>query len=279
MKNIFISNLKDLEEKIKKISKDGVDKFHVITDFDRTLTKAFVDGEKSPTVIAQIRNGKYLTEDYSSRAHKLFDIYHPIEIDHNIPLKEKDEKMLEWWMKHFDLLIECGMNKEIIQDIIKNKKIEFRKGALKLLEILNKNNIPLIIMSAGPGDMIKEYLRSEGKLYENIHIVANFFKWGKDGKAIDIEKPIIHSLNKHEIEIKGLNIYDELTKRTNVLLLGDNLEDIGMIEGFPYKELIKVCFLNENAEKRKKYFLKNYDVVITEDGDMDYVNKLLIEII
>ena len=44
--NIIISNPKDLEEKIKGISKGGVNKLHVISDFDRTLTKAFVNGKR-----------------------------------------------------------------------------------------------------------------------------------------------------------------------------------------------------------------------------------------
>ena len=82
--NIIISNEKELKEKIENIKKGGKEKLHVISDFDRTLTKCFVDGEKNPTMIAYIRNGNYLTPDYSQKAHALFDKYHPIEISSNI---------------------------------------------------------------------------------------------------------------------------------------------------------------------------------------------------
>lgn len=279
MKDIIISNPKELEDKIRKISEEGKDKFHVIADFDRTLTKAFVNNEKSSTVIAQIRNGKYLTEDYAPRAHALFDKYHPIEISNEISAKEKNKKMHEWWRAHFDLLIECGMNKQVINDIINKSKIEFRGGSSEFLESLYKNNVPLIIISAGPGDMINEHLKKENRLYKNIHLIANMFVFNKGGQVIEIKEPIIHSLNKYEIETKNLPIYSELLKRKNVLLLGDTLEDIDMIRGFPYKNLIKIGFLNENAEENLKKYKENYDVIILNDGSIDYVNELLKRVI
>lgn len=275
MKNIIISDNKKLEETIKKISEQGKDKFHVIADFDRTLTMAFVNDKKSSTVIAQIRNGRYLTEDYSPRANALFDKYHPIEISTKIPEKEKKKKMHEWWRAHFNLLIECGMNKQVINDIINKSEIKFREGSLEFLEKLNINKILLIIMSAGPGDMIKEHLRHDGVLYPNIHIIANMFKFDKNGKVIGVEEPIIHSLNKHETEVNKLPIYNKLLERKNVLLLGDSLGDIGIISGFPYENLIKIGFLNENVEENLKEYKENYDVVILNDGSFDYVNELL----
>lgn len=279
MNNIIIPDEKKLNETINKIVKDGKDKLHILADFDKTLTKALVKGQKAHTVIAQIREGKFLTEDYPKKAHDLFDIYHPIEIDTKISIKEKNKKMYEWWKRHFDLIIESGMNKKIINDIVKKMKMQFREGAFEILDFLNKNNIPLIIISAGPGDIIEEYLKYENKLFPNINLIANMFIWNKEGKAIGVKEPIIHSMNKHEIEIKNLSIYNELLKRKNIILLGDNLEDTGMTEGFPYKNLIKIGFLNENVEENLEKFKKNYDVIILNDSDMNYVNELLKRII
>jgi len=248
MENIIISDNKKLEETMRKISEQGKDNFHVIADFDKTLTKAFVNNKKSPTILAQIRNGRYLTEDYAPRASALFDKYHPIEISAKIPEKEKKKKMHDWWKAHFDLLVECGMNKQVINEIINKSEIKFRQGSSEFLEKLSINKIPLIIMSAGPGDMIKEHLKHEERLSPNIHIIADMFKFDKNGIVIGVEEPIIHSLNKHEIEVNKLPVYNELLERKNVLLLGDNLEDVGMIKGFPYENLIKIGFLNENIE-------------------------------
>jgi hypothetical protein len=127
MKDVIISDELELEDKIKRMAEDGVKKLHVLADFDRTLTKAFVDGQKASTVIAQIRNGSYLTEDYAPEAHRLFDVYHPIEIDPGISSDEKNSKMQEWWQKHFELLIHCGLDKKVMEEIVKTRTLRFRE--------------------------------------------------------------------------------------------------------------------------------------------------------
>lgn len=279
MENVIITNEKKLNLTISKMIKDGESKIHILSDFDKTLTKAFVNGQKAHTVIAQLREGKFLSKDYSKKAFALFDIYHPIELDNKISIKEKNEKMYEWWKKHFDLIIETGMNKRVIDEVVDKMKMHFRDGAFQLFDYLYEKNIPLIIMSAAPGDLIEKYLKSADKLYSNISIIANMFIWNKEGKAIGIKEPIIHSLNKKEIEIKDLPIHEELLKRKNVILLGDNIEDTDMIEGFKYDNLIKIGFLNENVEDNLEAFKKNYDIVILNDSDMSYVNEVLRKII
>lgn len=99
MDNIVVASSKELENKIEKFSKQRASSIHVLADFDQTLTKALVDGEKSPSLISILRDGNYLTADYAAKAHELFNQYHPIEIDPNISLEEKKLKMQEWWTK------------------------------------------------------------------------------------------------------------------------------------------------------------------------------------
>lgn len=83
------------------------DNLHILSDFDRTLTYGSQDGIKTPTLISLLRDGKHLTDDYSERAQSLFDRYHPLEISHELTVEEKKPIMLEWWRKHFELMIEC----------------------------------------------------------------------------------------------------------------------------------------------------------------------------
>lgn len=266
-------------EKIKQVMREeGTEKFHVLADFDRTLTKAFVEGQKSPTVIAQIRNGKYLTPDYAPRAHAFYDHYASMETDPALSREEKMQKMHEWWKKHFDLLIECGLNKQVIQEIVATRTLQFRDGTLEFLDFLHEHQIPLVIMSAAPGDMILEYLRQEGRLYDNIHIISNLFVFDEKGKVTAIKEPIIHSLNKYEIVVKNFPIFDSIKDRKNVLLLGDGLDDVGMIEGFDYDHLLKVGFLNENVDERLELYKETFDVVLTGDPGMEFVNNLVKEI-
>lgn len=277
MENIIISNSKYFEELKTKILSEGADKLHVVADFDRTLTKCFVNGVKIPSIVSVLRNENYLSEEYSKKATELADYYHSIEIDAKIPLDEKKKYMQEWWEEHFKLLIDSGLNKKNLERVINEGKVEFREGTEEFLDLLHEKKIPLIIFSSsGIGNLIPMYLERHKKLYDNIHIITNLYKWDKEGKAIEVNKPVIHVLNKDETSIKRFpKIYKEVKDRKNVLLLGDSLGDLGMIKGFDYENLLKVGFLNEKVEEILGEYKKNFDVVITNDSDMDYVNEMI----
>ncbi|MFH1209461.1 MAG: hypothetical protein V1663_01600 [archaeon] len=278
--NVLIVNSEYLNKVKKSISKLGYKSFHVISDFDRTLTRAFVDGEKVPSIISVLRDGNYLTKEYAERANALFEKYHPIEVNPNISREEKKKTMYEWWSSHFKLLIESGLNKKDLEKVVKSKKIKLRDGALEFIDSLHKDNIPLIILSSGGlgVESISMYLEKENKMYDNIHIISNSFEWDKNGRAVSVKQPIIHNLNKDETSIKKFSFFKLIKDRKNVLLLGDNLEDVDMVKGFKYDNLIKIGFLNENVDNNIDYYKKVYDIVILNDSSMDYVNTLLKEI-
>ncbi len=276
MKIIISSD--DFEERKNAIINGGFENFHVLADFDRTLTKAFIKGkERFSSMISQLRDGRYLTEDYAPRAHTLFDEYHPIEIDPNITIEEKKAKMYEWWKKHFDLLIESGLDKETINTAVNNMIAEntliFREGVEEFLIFLKENNIPLVIMSSSVGDLIIEFMKQKGVYYDNVHVISNLLDWDENGKSTGI-KEIIHVFNKTEVELSTSEVQD----RKNVLLLGDSIGDLGMVEGFDYDNLITIGFLNENVEKSLEVFEEIYDVVLLGDGDFSFVNDLVKEI-
>ncbi len=276
MENVYIKNLEELERKIKKFKEGGAGKLYVLADFDRTLTKAFVNGEKIPSVISVLRDGNYLTKDYAKKAHALFDKFHPIEVDLNVSLKEKKKEMLKWWTRHFDLLIKSGLNKNDIEKVIDSGKIKFREGALKFVDMLHSKNIPLVILSsAGLGeDSISIGFEKEKKLFDNVHVVSNSFKWDEEGNAIGVEGNIIHVFNKDETALPE-EIHDKVQERKNVILMGDSLGDLGMIEGFDFDKIIRIGFLNEKVEENLKKYSKEFDVVILNDGDFDFVNEMV----
>ena len=103
---VIIGDVGKFEKTKKEIKKLGADKFHVLADFDRTITYGTTpEGIRTETVISQLRSDpKYLGKEYQTKAHKLFDIYHPAEIDTKISLEEKKDKMHKWWKKHFDFI-------------------------------------------------------------------------------------------------------------------------------------------------------------------------------
>lgn len=279
--NIIISDQGKLKKVKESISKDGPKKLHVLTDFDRTLTKAFVNGESVPSLISILRDGNYLSSDYAKKANALYDKYHPIEIDSEISLEDKKKAMREWWITHFDLLIKSGLNKKDLGKVAESSNIQFRRGATDFIDFLHERDIPLVIISSSGlgGDVIAMYFAKHDKLYGNIYIVSNSYEWDENGKAIGVKEPIIHTMNKEEAEIKNLPFFDAIKSRQNVILLGDSLGDVGMAKGLNCDNLIKVGFLNENAEENLEQYKKNYDIVILNDAPMNGVNALLKELV
>ncbi|MFH2018688.1 MAG: haloacid dehalogenase-like hydrolase, partial [bacterium] len=270
-----INDQVNFEKLIQVFVGGGPENMHILSDFDRTLTYALVNGQKSPSIIAQLRNGDYLSKEYSSEAHALFNTYHCFETDPELSRAERSAKMQEWWDKHHKLLIKSGLTRRAMDEVVAKSTLKFREGALSLFDLTKQNNIPLIIMSAGPGYMIAKYLEQEKRLYDNVHIIANWYEFDDSGNMIGIKEPVIHSLNKYEIVVKEYPIFETIKNRKNVLLMGDGIDDVGMIEGFEYDNLLKIGFLNDGVEKNLDKFTANFDVVITRDSGMEYVDKLL----
>lgn len=280
MKDIIITNQERLETIKQRIIANGPEKLHVVSDFDKTLTACFVNGEKIASLISVLRDEKYLTPDYSGKAQALYDKYHPIEINPNIFLDKKIKMMHEWWSTHYELLIKSGLKKNDLEKLVQSKRLLLRSGAMEFFDFLNNNNILLLILSsAGVGaETIRLYLKKFNKLYSNIHIVSNEFIWNEKGEAIGVREPIIHTFNKNYKFVESF-LYQDLSKKKDIILLGNGIGDTNIVEGFDYDNIIKIGFLNENIEENLEEFKNVYDVIILNDGPMHFVNKLLIELV
>lgn len=278
--NVVISNPERFEQVKKEIIEDGIENVHILADFDKTLTKQFVGGKEVPSLISVLRDHNYLTPDYPEKAHMLFNRYHAIEIDSNIPKEEKIKAMHEWWTKHYELLIKSKFNKKDVASAVESGHVEFREGVLEFFDFLKDKNIPLVIISsAGLGtEAIEMYIKKSGKLFDNVHIVSNEFEWDGEGYLVKAKEPIIHAMNKNETTLKEFPFFDEIKDRKNIILLGDSPDDLGMAEGFEYKNMISVGFLNKNIESNIENYKKMFDAVITGDSDLSFVNDLLKEI-
>ncbi len=146
--NIIIPNPEKLDRLKEAIKSRGVESLQILSDFDRTLTSFFVEERKAPTLIAVLREQNYLTPDYSEKAQALADEYYPIEIDPLVPTEEKKNAMAAWWQKHFQLLIESGLNKKDVEKAMKSSGVKLREGVEEFLKSLEQAQVPLVIMSA-----------------------------------------------------------------------------------------------------------------------------------
>ena len=267
-------------EIIKKIIAGGASNLHLLADFDRTLTYGTLNGVRTPSVIALLRDGKHLTPDYAVKAHALFDKYHAYEVDDSLSKEERKAYMQEWWDVHNQLLIDSGLSLKDYEDIVQSGKIKFREGIVGFLNLLHEKKVPLVIISAAAcGDAIKMYFKQMNCDFDNINYIVNRYQWGANGQAIATVKPTITVANKDEIMLGGFpNIFEKIKDRKNVILLGDGLDDPGMVEGFAYENLLKIGFLNPGFDSPQEAFQAAYDVVLEGDGDVAYLNKLLQQI-
>jgi len=276
-KEIIISNPTKFKEKKQKLLLEGVKNIHFVSDFDKTLSKAFDRNKQIHTIIAQIREGKYLSNDYTKKAYELHAKYYPIELSNTLPLEEKKNKMVEWWSTHINFIANNGMNKKIVNDIADNKII-LRTGAIDFFKLLKKKKIPLLILSAALGDVIERILKIKKVNYNGVHTISNFFSFDKKGNVLGYKGKIVHSLNKNEFEIKSTTFYNKIKERKNIILLGDTIDDLKMVEGTKYDEIIKIGFLNDKIKENLKDYKKAFDVVILNDGTMNFVNNLIKQI-
>ncbi|KAG6434213.1 hypothetical protein SASPL_105836 [Salvia splendens] len=276
---VMVGDPQLLQTKISSILRDGTSKLQVIADFDATLTKYLVDGQRGHSSHALLQQGN---PEYDLKRQELYDHYHPLEIDPAIPLDEKAKLMEEWWEKTHGLLVEGGLNFDAIKSSVVKSRIAFRDGVTELFELLERSNVPVLIFSAGLADIIEEVFRQKlHRPFKNVKIVSNRMVFDQNGKTI-------HVLNKneHAIDMAGpvheeLGYSEESTPdassvklRTNVLLLGDHIGDLGMSDGLNYSTRISVGFLNDNIESSSDSYQKAFDVVYLNDASMWGVVKL-----
>lgn len=264
-------------EKVKeRIYSGGYSNLQVVADFDRTLTKAYVDGEKVPSLISLLRKNNYLGEEYSEKAKELFERFHPVEVSEEYSLEEKKNYMHQWWGEHYDYL-KGLLDKKTLDKLVEDGDFEFRDGALDFMDYLNGFRVPMVILSSsGIGNVIEKFLEKRGRNYDNIYVVSNFVEFGEDGYMTGIKGGIIHPFNKGEVALEDFpKAYGAVQGRKNVLLLGDSVGDKDMAEGFEYENILKFGFLNDNVDASLEKYKENFDVVLTYDASMSYVNDFL----
>ncbi|XP_010263059.1 PREDICTED: 7-methylguanosine phosphate-specific 5'-nucleotidase [Nelumbo nucifera] len=279
-----------LENKKAAIRNAGPGKLQVIADFDATLTKYRINGCCGQTSHNLLQQSN---PEYDIKRQELYEYYHPLEFSPIIPIEEKTKLMVEWWEKTHALLIEGGLTCDDIKKSVESATIEFREGVFELFEFLEEIGVPVLIFSAGLADIIEEVLRQKlRKSFKNIKIVSNRMIFSKDGHLVSFKGKTIHVLNKNEHALDmAAPLHDHLggndgpindnasvKKRTNVLLLGDHMGDLGMSDGLNYENRIAVGFLNDNIEKSIGNYQEAFDVVYLNDAPMWGVVELVSQI-
>lgn len=81
--------------------------------------------------------------------------------------------------------------------------IFLRDGITEVFKKLCSQNIPLIVLSAGIGDVVELILKHENLLTDNVSVVSNFLKLSKHNNGLSTIEgfegdKLIHVFNKNE---------------------------------------------------------------------------------
>lgn len=178
---------------------------------------------------------------------QLHQKYRPIELDAVISIDKKIAAMEEWMMKIRDLLMGIDFDPCEIDEIVRINGAYFRDGTQILFEGLNKAGVPILVFSAGQGDVVEAELKCHHVLFNNIKIISNFLRIN-NGKIDGFKnQKLIHVFNKNEHVIDD-EYSGVLEGRNNIILMGDMTGDAGMADGIKNPgAILKIGFLYDNV--------------------------------
>lgn len=194
--------------------------------------------------------------------------------------EEKIPIMREWYRRAHELLMKEDLTRDHLKLAVARARLQLRGGCEKMLRTLSAADVPVTVFSAGLGAVIHEIFEQKlGGLLPHMEVIANRMDFGPDGHLQGIQDPVIHMFNKDVRHAKGSTLVEEAASRHNVILMGDGVGDATMADGVDVDTVLKVGFLNDRVDELLPTYLRTFDVVITNDGGVDYVNDLIRDIL
>uniref|UniRef100_A0A3Q1CWW9 5'-nucleotidase n=1 Tax=Amphiprion ocellaris TaxID=80972 RepID=A0A3Q1CWW9_AMPOC len=163
-----------VEETIYAMQRAGAGSLQVISDFDMTLTRFAHNGKRVATTHNILDNRLLINEDCTKKMRELLNIYYPIEIDASRSVEEKLPLMVEWWTKVHELLIQQKIRKDLLAQAVRESSTMLRDGYKVFFDGLAEHQVPLLIFSAGVGDVLEEVIRQNHVFHPNVHIISNY---------------------------------------------------------------------------------------------------------
>lgn len=261
-------NRKEVLKKFDRFALAGLAKIHLVIDFDRTLTIGRNKSNEDITTWQALK--EHLPHTAFNRYYELFNKYRPLEIEGKLNIQGAET----WWKEVLSLFAERRINLvEVEKDFL--IKVSIRPQAKELFDFCKKQNIPTVILSAGIKDVIdlwaKTYLVNPTLVLStklNINSKGDIVGWE--------ENSLIHTLNKEEkghAELKKVR-----QKRPYVILVGDSIEDAGMVKGVENVLRIRINDPRGDARMDRDMFVRKtfekYDLMI-ENGKFSPILRLL----
>lgn len=265
-----------VQDLVQAMQKGGVNTVQVISDFDMTLTRFAHNGKRCPTSHNILDNSQLISDECKEKLKDLLNKYYPIEIDSSRTIDEKLPLMVEWWTRAHELLVQQKIRKDQLSLAVQESDAMLRDGYQQFFDHLHQHSVPLLIFSAGLGDVLEEVIRQAAVFHPNVKVFSNYMDFDEAGVLKAFKGELIHIYNKREGAMLNTEHFQELVARPNVLLLGDSLGDLTMADGVQDLEnVLKIGFLNDKVEERKPSYLNSYDIVLLQDETMHVPNAIL----
>ena len=177
-------------------------------------------------------------------------------------------------------MCKVGITKGMITEVVESGGgVTMRDGADEVIDVIEKNGVPLLIFSAGLADVIEEVLqwKLRRRLGSKTKVVSNRMIFDKENVLVGVSEPLIHMFNKN----LGAVPQELQPKRKNVLLLGDGMGDVTMADGgsAQLETVLKIGFLNKQVQENHEKYDQAYDILITDDSGMKPVETILKEVL
>lgn len=149
-----------------------------------------------------INNSDVFSDEVKSRLDALFREFYPIEINHELPYETRLAAILEWWSKAHATLAAARPRRADFRRAVADvgAGMRFRARMHELFAQAAADDVPLLVFSAGVGDVIAEVLAANDlDAAGSVSIVSNFLRYGV-GDNCDAgcawNDPLIHVFNK-----------------------------------------------------------------------------------
>lgn len=270
--NVYMKSSDNVRKTLNNMAQAGVSKLQIVSDFDRTITKQHQNGVPHLSSFAMFSKipSTANNEQYQNTVLNLRKKYYPIEVDPVMPREEKIKHMEDWWSLSEKAISGLAIPQHEIDDVCMALKPCLRNGSIEFFEDLSMEKVPVLVFSAGCGDVVSAVLKYSGVYLPNVKVISNFLKYDDNGVITGFQDKIIHVFNKNEYAIKNTDFYDLVVGKENAIVLGDSLGDASMTDGIDdLKNVLKIGFLYDHVDQALPEYMDTFDIVLVDDQTMD----------
>jgi len=276
--SIVVGNMEQVVSKITSFRNDSpAHTLQVVADFDFTLTRRYTDThEQVQSSFGALELYPKLSDNFRAQLDAMRDHFGPIDADPTIGKGEKLELVKTWSNSAVQLYVKEKITEQIVKDAVAVSTLQFRDGIKQFVDTLSDAGIPLLILSAGLGTTIDLLLEKHNIKRTLLTILSNWLLYDDDKVVAGITQPLITTATKSITHTLHPAYFQTVQHRSNLLLLGDRVEDESVKECFTHvKNVLTVGFLNENVDDLLHLYTQTYDVVLLGDPDLAVLRELL----